>query len=246
MTFECKRCGKEFKRFPPKNKIPKYCSLKCRNEGYIKNTVFSCEWCKKEFFDSVRDLSGKNRFCSQKCVNEWKKEAYKEKRVEYVFIECDYCGKKMERVPSKVNKKNYCNKSCKGKYFWEKISKKMVWKPCHGVIKGQKMFFRSRWELVFAIDFLEKSNLKWEYEPKSFTLSDGSKYTPDFYIEDDGVWVEVKGYDKSGSSKRFFAFREQYPEENTIFANEYVLKSVYGLNLDYNYLKSICSEGQDS
>lgn len=208
--------------------------------------LFSCEICSKLIETSP---SKNRRFCSQKCTNKWKKEAYKKQRVEYIIVECGCCGKELERQPSKVNKRNYCNKSCRGKHIWEmeSLSQKMVYKPCHGMIGNKKMWFRSKWELVFVQDFLEASGLVWDYEPKSFQLLDGSKYTPDFYIQDDDVYVEIKGYDKSDSTKRFFKFTEEYPEVNIIFANKYILTDFYKLNLDNKYLNSLCVvEGQGS
>lgn len=246
MIYTCQICEKEFKRRG--KKIPKTCSYECRNESYKKIKQFKCEHCNKVHEGTARELTGKARFCSQDCTNEWKKIAYKGRKLDYILIECNFCSKSIERMPSKVNKRNYCNKSCRGKDIWKikNLSQKMRWKPCLGIIQGKKMWFRSKWELVFAKDFLEKNNLKWKYESKSFALSDGSTYTPDFYVEDDNVWIEVKGYDKSNSTDRFFKFREDFPDENSIFANEYVLKNIYGLNLNNKYLNSLCAEDQAS
>jgi len=53
--------------------------------------------------------------------------------------------------------------------------------------------FRSNWEIIFAKN-LDKNNIKWEYEPKVFELSNGSFYTPDFYLPEHDKWVEIKGY----------------------------------------------------
>lgn len=223
----------------------KYCFLACRNKSYEKVKAFACEQCKKEFSGTVRELKGKRRFCSQNCVNEWKKTEYKgKKRKKYVTVNCNYCKSEITRMPSKINKKNYCDKTCRGRAVWESknLSEKMVWRPCHGIVGGERKWFRSMWELVFAKDFLEKRGFKWQYEPKTFKLSDGSTYTPDFYIEDDDAWVEIKGYDREGSVKRFLKFKEEYAE-TAILANEYVLKGVYGLNLSHKYLKSLCVQG---
>jgi hypothetical protein len=50
--------------------------------------------------------------------------------------------------------------------------------------------FRSRLEAQWAY-FLDRSGLKWIYEPQRLTLSDGAKYVPDFFLGD--CWLEVKG-----------------------------------------------------
>ena len=49
-------------------------------------------------------------------------------------------------------------------------------------------------EGVFARD-LDEAGIAWEYEPKRFKLS-WCSYTPDFYLPEFDIWVEVKGYPK--------------------------------------------------
>ena len=52
------------------------------------------------------------------------------------------------------------------------------------------------WELLFA-EFLDTTKLKWNRNKQRFPYYfDGKNrnYTPDFYIDDLGVFVEVKGY----------------------------------------------------
>lgn len=64
--------------------------------------------------------------------------------------------------------------------------------------------------------------LKWigepyEYEPKSFDLKYGIKtllYTPDLYLPDRDVWVELKGYLRPLCKIRLQLFKEQYPRLN--------------------------------
>lgn len=53
------------------------------------------------------------------------------------------------------------------------------------------ILFRSRLEARWAILF-DAFNLKWIYEPECFILSNGQKYTPDFYLQDIKVYVEIK------------------------------------------------------
>jgi hypothetical protein len=55
---------------------------------------------------------------------------------------------------------------------------------------GQRIFFRSLLEARWA-SFFECFCFDWLYEPYTFELPDGSRYTPDFYL--DGVgWIEIK------------------------------------------------------
>lgn len=58
------------------------------------------------------------------------------------------------------------------------------------VYKGWR--FRSRTEARWAV-FFDALGIKWEYEPEGFEMSDGTRYLPDFWLPDWGMWVEVKG-----------------------------------------------------
>lgn len=237
---KCKMCKVEFYRYLRKDKVPKFCSYVCRNKSYEKVKNLKCEQCKGEFSDIARKMSGKRRFCSQDCTNEWKKIAYKGRRVEYVLTECNHCSEKIERMPSKINDKNYCNKSCAAFDKVEKMSISPKTRKYKVFLKdGSEIFVRSTWEAVFIKDYLEKYDFSWKYEPNTFTLSSGNKYTPDFYIEDDDVWVEIKGYDYRGHSiDRANLFRDG-TGENLLYLNENALKSIFKLNLKRSYLESV-------
>lgn len=69
--------------------------------------------------------------------------------------------------------------------------------------------FRSRLEARWAV-FFDAAGIKYEYEPEGFTLSDGTRYLPDFYLPDvhildlerKGLWCDVKsGKDGEDYSK---------------------------------------------
>lgn len=53
-------------------------------------------------------------------------------------------------------------------------------------------YFRSGWEANFAC-ILNLQNKQWSYEPKTFQLDTSLSYTPDFYIEDENAFYEIKG-----------------------------------------------------
>jgi hypothetical protein len=50
---------------------------------------------------------------------------------------------------------------------------------------------RSRLEARWAI-FLEYLSIDYVYEPRTFQLSNGHKYTPDFYLPNRKMWLEIK------------------------------------------------------
>ncbi|MEU2603228.1 hypothetical protein [Streptomyces albus] len=52
--------------------------------------------------------------------------------------------------------------------------------------------FRSRLEADWAAT-LDTLDIAWQYEPETITLPSGTRYIPDFWLPDIGVWLEVKG-----------------------------------------------------
>ena len=62
-------------------------------------------------------------------------------------------------------------------------------KPIETVYNGYR--FRSRLEARVAVLF-DRLSVRYEYEPEGFSLTDGSKYLPDFYLSDERIFAEVK------------------------------------------------------
>ena len=54
--------------------------------------------------------------------------------------------------------------------------------------------FRSRLEARWAV-FFDAMHIEYKYEPEGFVGWMGVKYLPDFYLPEEKVYVEVKGYD---------------------------------------------------
>ncbi len=55
-------------------------------------------------------------------------------------------------------------------------------------------------EVVFAQE-LDRAGLTWDYEPHTFLLADGRRYTPDFRVAEWNVYIEIKGDLKRGADK---------------------------------------------
>lgn len=68
---------------------------------------------------------------------------------------------------------------------------------------------RSSWEANFA-RILNYLKLPYEYEKHNFKLSNGSTYTPDFYIPSKNVYYELKGYEYRNMRKHEL-LRVEYP-----------------------------------
>jgi len=111
----------------------------------------------------------------------------------------------------------------KGKHPTEETREKLrkahlgVPHPCSNAPKRifyNNTWFRSGWEAKYA-EYLDKWDIKWEYEPHTFVLEvEGRKtsYTPDFYLSEFEIYHEVKGYERNeekGSLRKVQPAREQ-------------------------------------
>lgn len=147
-------------------------------------------------------------------------ESKKGKRfVDYVIKECPVCHKIFEMPPwlAKTNK-IHCSPRCKG-IATSGDKSHLYGKVNHSVGQWYKttrceIWLRSQWEYAVAL-YLDKQGTTWRYEPMAFPIeTDGKKttYTPDFYLVDDDMYIEVKGWWRSTYVSKHNAFRETYPE----------------------------------
>ena len=65
------------------------------------------------------------------------------------------------------------------------------YKTNKNVIYKCNTIMRSSWEKKFAED-LDRLNVDWNYENKVFTMDNGRRYTPDFYLPEIDLFVEIK------------------------------------------------------
>jgi len=79
-----------------------------------------------------------------------------------------------------------------------------------GKYKG--IYMRSSWEILYA-KYLDKQHINWQYEPIAFEL-DNTTYTPDFYLPEKNKYIEIKGYWRDDSKKKFNKFKEKYPDKD--------------------------------
>lgn len=75
-------------------------------------------------------------------------------------------------------------------------------------IKYKGNCMRSTWEILYA-KYLDKNNIKWLYESKRFYFKDCT-YCPDFYLPDQDLYIEIKGYWRENTKKRFDLFKKNY------------------------------------
>ena len=89
------------------------------------------------------------------------------------------------------------------------------------------MKFAHRSEKVFA-EHLDLFNIKWIYEPNSFTLKWGSgaikmMFTPDFYLPDMNIYIEITTMDQkliTKKQRKIKLARKLYPMSTFKLINE--------------------------
>jgi len=94
---------------------------------------------------------------------------------------------------------------------------------------GRVCRFRSTWEEAFA-RHLDERELDWAYESHTWMLSDGTVYTPDFWVSEWNVFVEVKGMMTAFARTKIESFRQEYPWLKLIVLDRKAFK-VYGIQL---------------
>jgi hypothetical protein len=67
-------------------------------------------------------------------------------------------------------------------------------------LKQGEILFRSFWELEWA-QYLDSCDILWEYERYYIDCPSG-RYTPDFYLPERNIWIEVKGLYTESSRKK--------------------------------------------
>ncbi len=220
---KCAFCGKEFKRSRCEVLERNYCSRKCANKN--KGKYISEKLKGKKVSECTKE---KLRMYTGEKTSNWKGGRPK----------CKECGKEINY------RSQYCQKHKQvlwTKEKWEKIwngtrikragkMPKNISRPGKfGNVKrgwykinGKRMFFRSLWEVNYALylDFLKKEKLieMWEYEPDSFIfekIKSGTRsYRPDFKItkKDQSIeYHEVKGWMTPKSKTQIKRMAKYYP-----------------------------------
>ncbi len=100
--------------------------------------------------------------------------------------------------------------------------------------KPQRHKFRSDYELSVA-KYLAEQGVKYEYEAHKLVYYPKPKvYIPDFYLPDNDIYIEAKGFFRPSDRRKMLAVKEQHPELDIrfVFMRNNLLsknsKSTYG------------------
>lgn len=131
---------------------------------------------------------------------------------------CIDCGKEIDYRSKRCYLCQGKNNRGKNHYFYGKIAQHGLW----GQYKDIKM--RSSYEVKFA-QFLDLSGIKYKYEPKAFDLGN-TTYTPDFYIPEWDLWIEIKCWWRDDAEYKFRKFKRLYKDINIKIFNNKKLKYI--------------------
>lgn len=173
-----------------------FCSIEC-NFDYKRKQAYEirkCDICGKEFECYKKSTQ---RFCSNKCNNEWQKTRVGPLNSQFTqeLIKCDYCGKehyvKQFRLIDKTIK-HFCSIECRQKWFKEFFSQQPEYKQTSrdrmlneletGVISN----VQSKPQQLID-DLLTNMNINFDREKNI------KYYAIDNFLSDYNLMIEVQG-----------------------------------------------------
>lgn len=217
-----KECGKEFKVIPSDKKI--YCSKSCSCKVNNKTRVPLSKETRKRISKTLkrRKLLG---------IESPLKGAIKVARIK-IICKNPKCQKPF--LIERWMKSKFCSNSCAMAVIGGRPTSPRASRGKAGIRIdiNKSIYFYSRWEANVA-RLLNYLGISWIYQPKSFNLVT-QNYTPDFYLPEFNVYIEVKNFLWKYSKIRDRKFRNLYPDIRLIL----LLKKEY-LKLEDKYSKYI-------
>lgn len=167
-------------------------------------------------------IDGRNHIRCIDCNLEIKKSNKNQTRCwkcyQAVHATTDHYCKECHKLLGRYDKTIYCKKCANKGERSANFGKTILIKCC----KYNNIWFKSSWEANFA-KWCDLSGIKWEYELKAFLLEINSKktnYTPDFYLPEFDVWIEIKGYWRKDAQEKFIEFKKRYKQKIYLFNKE--------------------------
>lgn len=64
-----------------------------------------------------------------------------------------------------------------------------------------------------TVDYLNKNQINYHWQPKIFIMPNGKTYCPDLYLPDQDLWIEIKGYMRPDALEKWQWFKAKYKAE---------------------------------
>lgn len=149
VSLICESCGKEFERYPSDIREGTkhfFCSADCRKAYYKGDKVLRvCKQCGKEFYvyrSAIEKSNASGNFCCRGCYNEHQKTltGSKNNHCTKVNRKCDYCGKEISVIPSRLRmyEHSFCSVKCRSMFMAERMAgeKNPQWKGGSSSYRG--------------------------------------------------------------------------------------------------------------
>lgn len=204
----CQICGKQFFSKFIRHYLSKTCSKRCHDK------LSTMKWSKARF--------GKTKFNDKGCERMSRSKIGKS-RPENVRLAISEKGKNwFKNENNYLNwKRNHSKAMLSFKWTEEMMQKRRktqmhtIWKDKKFEYKG--IYFKSSWEQMVA-KLMDRLNIEWLYEPKIFKV-DKYFYTPDFYLPELNLWLEVKGYQSDAFKTKWNFFKLFFPTAKLLCNN---------------------------
>jgi len=59
-------------------------------------------------------------------------------------------------------------------------------------------------------NYLNKNKIDFNWQPQVFLMPNDKTYTPDFYLPDQNLWIEIKGYFRKDALEKWEWFHKNY------------------------------------
>lgn len=192
LTNKCKKQQREKEYFL----CPSVCRL-CKTPLHYK--LKRRQFCSSSCAASFNNLSRKHSAETKQIISSKLKEITKDRTKKSIFS-CVICNKNILSIPSRPRK--VCSSECKN------IHNSITVKSQRHIKRGGSTYkrylyvttdlkivlFDSSWELLLAKS-LDAANVEWNQGP-TFVLSNGKRYTPDFFLVDYNCFIDPKAIRK--------------------------------------------------
>jgi len=84
---------------------------------------------------------------------------------------------------------------------------------------------RGSFELAF-VNYCNKNHIDYNWQPQTFLMPSGKTYTPDCYLPDQDLWVEIKGFHRDDSAEKWEWFHKEYPNSEIWFERDLKEKGI--------------------
>lgn len=209
----------------PLNCICKICKRECRlTLYYLKRNKNSCKFCSgmsQPSQDDIQILMAKNNLT-------WQDKVYKNNR-EPLNCVCNICDSICHPTYTHLQQGRGGCSLCRHEKAAKKMNNSCIlshWKT------GKEVVCVGSFEKA-TVEYLNKNRVNYEWHSRCFETEiltpTGKKsfYTPDLYLPDQNLWIEIKGFFRDEESKlKWEWFHQTYPNSEIWFEEQLLQKGI--------------------